>query len=256
MKLKSKKLKFKFGVLLSVLGIAVLVVGYYGTTRSSLFTIQVLELSLAHEDNPKKLPLSAEQIRLMTGIVEHESNLFEINLSEVNKKLRSHPWIKDVFIKKIFPQTISISVDLRSPVAIIQNETGSLMYVDDSLSVFGPVDLELFASLPVIAGLQSHQTEVLKEAVDFILGWKKYSQTEAEVSSLTFDHQLGLELMMVLKDKGIMKQRFILMMSQNSDTKLSDLARVIKYLKSRSIHFPLVRVTENKKIVVKISRGS
>lgn len=69
--------------------------------------------------------------------VDGMSNLFTVRLGEIAKQLESHPWIDHVRVRKAFPSKISIHVEERKPIAILQLE--ELYYIDHKGVIFSRV---------------------------------------------------------------------------------------------------------------------
>jgi len=125
--------------------------GVLGVVNSDLFTVRVVEvvdLGGAPADDPdqaatvrKLTPLDAQQILEIAQVPTDSTNLFSLKLSGIEKRLLAHPWIKGATISKHFPQTVSISVVFREPIAIAQNPNGALYYIDSDGTAFAPLNL-------------------------------------------------------------------------------------------------------------------
>src|SRR5512139_221988 len=70
----------------------------------------------------------AKESLLSLASLEGMPNLFTVRVRDIGKRLESHPWIETVGVKKVFPNRITIDVQERRPVAIIQLE--DLYYID------------------------------------------------------------------------------------------------------------------------------
>jgi cell division septal protein FtsQ len=81
-------------------------------------------------------------------------NLFTVSLSEVTKRLESHPWIDHIRIRKVFPNKILIQVEERKPIAILQLEEP--YYVDTQGVIFSLVGERDEYNYPFLTGL-THQ---------------------------------------------------------------------------------------------------
>ena len=79
------------------------------------------------------------------------SNLFTVRLREVAKRLESHPWIDHVKVRKVFPNKISIHVEERKPIAILQLE--ELYYIDHKGVIFSRVGDRDEYNFPFLTGL-------------------------------------------------------------------------------------------------------
>jgi cell division protein FtsQ len=78
-------------------------------------------------------------------------NLFTLRLREVTRKLESHPWIDYVKVRKVFPNKVSIRVEERNPIAILQLE--ELYYIDTQGVIFSRVGERDKYDYPILTGL-------------------------------------------------------------------------------------------------------
>ena len=83
--------------------------------------------------------------------IEGMPNLFTVSLSEVTKRLESHPWISHIRMRKVFPNKILIQVEERKPIAILQLE--ELYYVDTQGVIFSQVGEGDEYNFPFLTGL-------------------------------------------------------------------------------------------------------
>lgn len=78
-------------------------------------------------------------------------NIWLLELDLVEKRLRAHPWVKSVDLRKVLPHSLQIKVLERRAAALL-NEEQRLYYIDDRGSVIAPVDpLAPIADLLVIS---------------------------------------------------------------------------------------------------------
>ncbi len=94
--------------------------------------------------------ISKETLLSLT-VVEGMPNLFSVKLKEVVKRLESHPWIKQVRVRKVFPNKILVQIEERKPMAIIQLE--ELYYIDTGGEIFSPVGERDEYNYPYLTGL-------------------------------------------------------------------------------------------------------
>ena len=94
--------------------------------------------------------MTKETLHSLT-VMEGMPNLFSIKLKKVVNRLESHPWIKQVRVKKVFPNKIWIQVEERKPMAIIQ--LGELYYIDTHGEIFSPVGDRDDYNYPYLTGL-------------------------------------------------------------------------------------------------------
>lgn len=82
--------------------------------------------------------------------------LLGFNLPETEQRIRSHPWIDQVSIRRSWPDSLHIQVQERRPLALVNREgsgSQSLYYVDQSGKIFAPVESGQDIDFPVITGM-------------------------------------------------------------------------------------------------------
>lgn len=101
--------------------------------------------------------LSVEEI-LQTGEIVNVKNIFEINLKELEAKLLLHPRIKTVSVKRKLPNILLISIEERTPIALL-NVKEEFLYklyeIDNEGYIIGEDNKISNYDLPVITGLNT-----------------------------------------------------------------------------------------------------
>ncbi|MGB9630319.1 MAG: cell division protein FtsQ/DivIB [Thermodesulfobacteriota bacterium] len=131
--------------------------------------------------------------------MEGMPNLFTLQLKEISRRLESHPWIKQVRIKKVFPHKIWIQVEERKPIAIVQLEEP--YYIDAQGVIFSPVGDQDQYDYPFLTGL-THQAlkqdasgtqSLIKKALEFLsLVEKEKRPPLKEISEIHLEKTFGL----------------------------------------------------------------
>ncbi len=131
--------------------------------------------------------------------MEGMPNLFTLQLKEISRRLESHPWIKQVRIKKVFPHNIWIQVEERKPIAIVQLEEP--YYIDAQGVIFSPVGDQDQYDYPFLTGL-THQAlkqdasgtqSLIKKALEFLsLVEKEKRPPLKEISEIHLEKTFGL----------------------------------------------------------------
>lgn len=141
--------------------------------------------------------LSADDLVRIAGIHETDK-LFEIDLDRISGNIHRHPWVRDVSLRREFPDTLQIHVREREARAILF--VNDFYLVDDRGAVFMKMEASDFQDLPVLTGFselfvkkypalsKKYLLAVLDflsvtEGVDF---YKKF-----EISEIKFDAVFG-----------------------------------------------------------------
>ena len=130
-------------------------------------------------------PVDAQTITDLAAVPVGQSNLFDLDLSRVEKRILSNEWVREVRLQKRFPQTLSISTIFKEPEAMFQLETGALSYVDQDGRVFGKVILSGPKNLALISRRgQCEDLDQIKGLVKLLSDGKRLQCQNSHASSL------------------------------------------------------------------------
>ncbi|MFN8624705.1 MAG: FtsQ-type POTRA domain-containing protein [Candidatus Binatia bacterium] len=99
--------------------------------------------------------LSRHEILHWAGLNAHAS-IWDARPDLLKVRLLSHPWIRNVWVRREFPNRLSIGVEERRPVAIVR--LSELNYVDRGGYVLGPLRTDDSPDFPLITGLDNPKT--------------------------------------------------------------------------------------------------
>ena len=248
-----------FVISFSVVAVCAMLWGVRLAIHSSLFLVQVVEVA----DQPDQAPVDAQVIADLADVKTGEVNLFDLDLREIERRILTNVWIKEVKLTKSFPQTLSIGVVFKEPKALQQQEDGNLSYVDQEGNIFGQVNLSYQPDLPILSGFSSDR---LPQALKFIDAWERFNSENGknlglQLSSLDWDFERGLRALVIypLKSHPTLKGRTMVELGQDIDgqpLQFKRLSEVFGYLSVNSISSRQVFADAGKKIVVKTARGS
>jgi hypothetical protein len=97
------------------------------------------------------------QIRTLADIKQGDQ-LFSVPPEEIEARVRQHPWIDQVEVERVWPDTLTIRVHEHRPLAMINIEGGheggqqGLYYLDHQGIIFAPVESLQDIDYPVITG--------------------------------------------------------------------------------------------------------
>ena len=257
----SGKSKNALLALLACMGIG-FAMGIPVAVNSPRLKLSVIEVNEDETTTPSSVAAEAgvnEIYRRVTRLVAH-SNLFDIDLTEVEKAISQYPWVKSVEITKIFPQTLEVSVSYRQPKAIFQNSDGSLALADEEGYVFSPEKARADSTLPILSGFPEDGTESSRHLVREGLAReqsaeKLLKEIQAEISAVYWDVEHGLRALVIypLGEKSAEKARTYLDLTEDS---LPKSVKVLRFLSRHRIQARQIWADGEKKIVVKIASGS
>lgn len=177
--------QLSFIVLAWLLGIAALYGAYVLVMDRNLLTIQqvVVEGELSH--------LTADEVRALANIPE-DSNLFQVAMADVQKKVSQHPWVAEVAVRRKLPHTLWIYVTEREPAAILLGKAAH--YIDAKGQVFTTQD-EVLEDLPVMTGFIDAAAEDLMRGLQLMADYQRHPlAAEFGLSEMHFDAAQGFSI--------------------------------------------------------------
>lgn len=120
-----------------------LALGVYSILRSGLFAVREIAVTGAAQ-------LSADTVRNLSGIRTGQS-IWDINLMQIEARLRRNPWVKEVTVRRELPGSVRIDIRERRPMALFAYQTA---YVEiDEAGVALDISPSLInRELPLITG--------------------------------------------------------------------------------------------------------
>lgn len=226
----------------------------YGAMHSALFTIRIVEITGETEASP----VDGETIRELAAVPVGQASLFGVDLARIESRILSNPWIASVRIEKRFPQTLSISVSYRQPIAILQNGS-ALVYVDGEGRPFERMNALFQANLPLIQGIRE-KSQTFSPALNLVKSWSSSAMGAlAELSSIQYDSEWGFRAWITYRLSGTgetVRTQIVFGQSIESHDQLTRIAQVVRYLSANHISASLLHADIGKKIVVKTGRRS
>lgn len=181
-------------------GVAILAVAgviiygsYRAVTSVTLFSLKLVEVS-------KTRHLTREEILGLAG-VETGKDLLRMNLKRMGEHLLENPWVETVQINRYFPDTVSIIITEREPVAIVN--MGFIYYLDKKGNVFKVLNQGDKLDYPVLTGFSEEEMgsdpkgsrEALEAACDLLkILREKGAFILADVSEIHYDAGYGFTL--------------------------------------------------------------
>ncbi|MBI4838893.1 MAG: FtsQ-type POTRA domain-containing protein [Nitrospirae bacterium] len=83
---------------------------------------------------------------------ETAKGLLRVSLKDIDRTLRTQPWVKEVFLRKEYPDTLRVSIEETTAKAIL-NFNGSLYLMDGRGNILETIKEEKTPFLPVITGI-------------------------------------------------------------------------------------------------------
>lgn len=125
-----------------VVGVCALSLWLYGKATTSDF------FATRHIDVSGNVRLSRDMVLQYGGIREGDNSL-SVSITEMERRLRSTPWVEEVSVKRLLPDRFVIRIRERMPSFWVQRN-GTLYYANDRGEIIAPVESENFLSLPTL----------------------------------------------------------------------------------------------------------
>jgi len=122
-------------------------------TQSPYFAIKQVDISGSHR-------VTKEEIRRLTGVTD-QTNLFGINLNQIEQQIISHPWIAEASVKRSYFSTLVVTVVEHEPLAIVNIENLADIIINTQGHPFKEYDpqKDQLNNLPVISGVDLSRTD-------------------------------------------------------------------------------------------------
>ena len=230
--------------------------GVVQAMHSSLFYLKEVRV----ETFSDSYPLNQEQILAMAKVPLGKVGLFDMDLKPIENRLLKQVWVKGVVLGKRFPNTLSIKIIERMPIALLAEGKGKVYYLENDGTVFEDQSMVYPKDLPILSGFSGENHETLKKVDQFVETWfSSESLPRVKLSSISYDEKLGLRAVITYPMKNQQQMRTVLEMGLNiEEAKIIPqhrLLKVLEYLSAKSMQASKIWLGDGKKIVVKISRG-
>ena len=243
--------------LAGLVGLGALIIGLYEASHSSLFflnTVKVTPLSAGY-------PVNAEKVLELAKVPVGKVSLFDLKMEPIEARLMKNPWVKGIVVGKQFPNTLSLMVVERIPVALLSEANGRIVYLEGDGTTFEDTSMTYPKDLPILTGFPAQNIDTLKQANQFITTWFSSEKFPGlKVSSLSYDEKLGLRAVVTTVQKNQKQARIVVELGLNLEEATlipqERFQRVLMYLSEHSMQVSKIWLGDGKKIVVKVLKGS
>lgn len=167
--------------------------GYRAVSAVTLFSLKSIEVTSAKH-------LTRDEILGLAG-VEPGKNLLRMNLKRMGEHILQNPWVETVRINRYFPDSVSIVITEREPIAIVN--MGFIYYLDKKGIVFKVLNQGDKLDYPVVTGFSEEELgsdpKGTKEALEATCQLLKILREKgafilADVSEIHYDKGYGFTL--------------------------------------------------------------
>ena len=166
--------------------------------RSAIFSVRVVDMNPC--DHVSKDEISG----MLKGGAR--GNIWSLSKEEIGRRILSHPFAREVAVRKAFPDKLIVRIEEREPVAMINLD--ALYYVDETGSIFKRLTAYDAKNLPILTGFSRGDLVAkdpvtirnLKKTID-LLHHAEAGVLRRNISEVHFDAQDGYTL--VTRDFGL-----------------------------------------------------
>jgi cell division protein FtsQ len=166
--------------------------------RSAIFSLRLVDMNpCAH--------VSGDEI---TGILKGvgQRNIWSLSKEEIGRRVQSHPYVREVAVRKAFPDKLVVRIEEREPVAMINLD--ALYYVDERGGIFKRLTAYDAKNFPILTGFSRDDLMAkdpvtirnLKRTID-LLRHTETGSLSRNISEVHYDAQDGYTL--VTRDHGL-----------------------------------------------------
>jgi len=221
-------------------------VAYRALGSTNFCRLKTIEVSSAKH-------VSRDEILSIAG-VEPGSDLLRMNMKRMGEQLSRNPWVETVHVRRYFPDSLSIAVTEREPLAVVN--MGFIYYLDKKGSVFKVLNQGDRLDYPVITGFSEEDLssdpagsrEALRLSCDLLnILREKGAFILADVSEIHYDKGYGFTLFTA---SGALPVKIG---SGDFGAKVERFARIYRELMAQRPSLQYIDLDYNDRIVVKKS---
>ncbi len=166
--------------------------------RSAIFSVRVVDM------NPCAHVKGDEVSGILKGVAR--GNIWSLSKEEIGRRILSHPFVREVVVRKAFPDKLVVSIEEREPVAMVNLD--ALYYVDERGNIFKRLTAYDAKNFPILTGFSRDDLASrdpvtirnLKKTID-LLRHAEAGTLNRNISEVHFDAQDGFTL--VTRDFGL-----------------------------------------------------
>ncbi len=146
-----------------------------------------------------------EEIRKLAGI-DYKTSMFVVSPEKVTAYISAHPWIQEVMLEKLWPDTIRIEVREHEAAALLldgEPDKAAMVYMNRKGEIIAPVQKGDDLDYPVVSGLYGFLPEkrqaALADAVLFLklISYNNPNLPAQSVSEIHFNEVEGMVIRLV-----------------------------------------------------------
>ncbi|OGP77545.1 MAG: hypothetical protein A2Z13_02050 [Deltaproteobacteria bacterium RBG_16_64_85] len=141
---------------------------------------------------------------ILSGVAQ--GNIWSLSSRDIGRRLLTHPWVRSVSVRKVFPDRLVVRIEERKPAAMVNLD--ALYYVDEEGTIFKRLTAYDPKNFPIVTGFSRGELTA-RDAVTLqnlrktleLLRSTESGVLRQNISEVHFDAQEGYTL--VTRDSGL-----------------------------------------------------
>lgn len=182
----------------------------------------------------------------------HKQLLWQINIRDIMAKIKKKPWVQVARVRRVFPNKLEVDLGLQAVGLIFINDRGDKYPISSEGNILPRISEQLLPDVPLLRGRKFLDDANLRE--DALLLSSQLPLigplSRPMLSEIYFNPKNGFELL-------LNESRFRVILGQdNYELKLKRVAKVIEYLNAKNIQGRVIDARYEKKILVRLRKGT
>ncbi len=178
--------------------------------------------------------------------------IWKVNIRDIIAKIKKKPWVQEAQARRVFPNKLEINLALQEIEFILVAERGDKYPISKDGKLLPKISDRFLPDVPLLRGRKFFDDMDLREEVLLLSSLLPPTGTlsRAGLSEIYFEAKNGFEIL--LNDVGVR----IILGQENFELKLKRVAKVLEYLDAKSIEGRVIDARFEKKILVRLRKGS
>jgi len=141
---------------------------------------------------------------ILSGVAQ--GNIWSLSSRDIGRRLLTHPWVRSVSVRKVFPDRLVVRIEERKPAAMVNLD--ALYYVDEEGTIFKRLTAYDPKNFPIVTGFSRGELTArdgvtlqnLRKTLELLRSTES-GVLRQNISEVHFDAQEGYTL--VTRDSGL-----------------------------------------------------
>ena len=225
-----------------------------GARHSRLFQVKKIEI-VQIDEILQKWPVSQAELLALSGIDVGSTNIFQIDLSEIRRKMKLNSWIEDIEVQTLFPNSVEIGVKFKKALGLYSIPGKKPYYISTQGESLGEYQSQFVRDVPLILGAQAFKNLDKIAVIGEV--FSEFKESQFRVTQIYLEQnrvQLLVKYLGLKVWRGLMIQidDNISMSLQDVRQNFGRIAKVLTYLSEHEIDANKIVVSNEKKMIVNV----